>query len=314
MSFVSLYITIATIIYLSVSSFYLVDGLVEWRKRGQPTWALFWVLVLLIAAVRLSRLALAAFPISFLIGGATWFFGRGRQQFVGLSDPLLLGFASLSSVAISGALAGFTVLFIFFTLFGVTDRSVLGLAIPAALVLGAILAVAKKFIRKRWPERLGEGSAGLTQGGMFYMDEVIALIASLFLLPLLGGMAIAGPFLPMAVYFAWSFLQMRWLRWVAAVDESQRMEAEAYDVILRDDHLAAWLGELKLDYQQDTKRYVVSGTLPSRGMLASLETRLRGVEGADVDLSRVRIDPELKPDPWKQVALGVRSRFSRRGR
>ena len=310
----SLYFTIAVVLFMSVGCFYLVDGVVAWRQRGQPTPVLFWVLVLLIAAVRLSRLALAAFPLSLLLGGATWFFGHGRRQFVELSDPLLLRFASRISVAVSGSLAGFTVLFGFFTLFGVTDWGVVGLAIPASIVLGAALGLAKKFIRKRWPERLGEGSAGLAQGGIFYMDELLALIAGLLSLPLLGEMAIAGPFFPIAVYFAWSFLQMAWLRWVGAVDESRRMEAQACEVILCDDYLATWLGELKLDYQRDTKRYVVSGTLPSRGLLATLKTRLGSVEGAGVDVSGVRIDPESKPDPRKQVALGIRSRVSRGNR
>lgn len=60
------------------------------------------------------------------------------------------------------------------------------------------------------------------------------------------------------------------------------------------------------------RHYVVTGAVPDRQMLLFLVRRLGDIEQSDVDVTGVKLDPELRPNPWYRLAAGAKSRAHRR--
>lgn len=116
-------------------------------------------------------------------------------------------------------------------------------------------------------------------------------------------------FLPsLVIYMVWAAVHTAWLRWAGAIETKDRHLFAAYEVLMSDDHVQQWLGELSLDYDPKAHRFRVSGTLPRSHLLASIRTRLGAIAGAAVDLTGVRIDPDLLPNARLELALARRRR------
>lgn len=324
----ALFFSILALLACTVACFWVIDGVAGWMRERKPARLVPWIVLALLVGVNFLPRLLYYVPMSFTLAFLVWFFSHGRRKYQRLTDPLLLNWSSLPSLCLSGSLAGATLVLFFGAVFQFPNPGSFVAALGAGLIIGGPLAAAKRSIRRRWPGMIGgrfdigmsptagpvaAGGPAVAGGGgsagRLYMDEVIALFAGLPVLFFIGPFAIIGPFGPWAAYLLWSALQAAWLRWVGVVEEGRRMIANAYEVILWDDYLCSWLGELVIQWDQASRKYMVAGALPNRGLLRSLETRLAGIEGAGVDTSRVRIDPELRPDPHKQIALGLKARF-----
>jgi len=332
-----------TLVYLSLAWFGLIDGVIEWvaRRRSVPLgWA---ALVVLPLALSFE----AIWPLFFAAGclGAVGFH-LARRRLKHQSDPesLLLFFCSRLSTVLSGAVAGLTIALFFFSaglldLWELWNPARLGALVAAGAGGGALLGWLRKAIRSRWPEPLIAGSgtrvanvatargaaisAPFTSGG-FWIDEVIlSVVATPFLW---AGLSEIHPmwhliflygwiFLPtLLIYMIWAGVHTAWLRWAGVIDPKDRRLYEAYEVLMSDDYVQQWLGEISVDYDPKAHRYYVTGVLPRSHHLATVKTRLGAIGGASVDVSGVRIDPDLLPNARLELALSRSRRHKGRER
>lgn len=333
-----------SLLYLAAVWFGLIDGVVEWvnRRRSIPIgWAA-------LVALPLALSFEAIWPLFFVAAcAAALGYHVARRHLKHQSDPesLLLFFCSDLSTAVCGAIAGMTIAFFLFAAglldqwdrWGVVDMFHL---VWVSAIGGALAGMARKTIRRRWPEPLLVGNARRTNPGVatargaaiaapftsggFWVDEVIlALVGT----PLLWG--VLSSIHPMwhliflygwivlptlVIYMFWASIHTAWLRWAGFIKERDRYLFTAYEVLMTDDHVQRWLGELTIDYDPKAHRFIVSGAVPRSHLLGSIRTRLGAIGGAAVDLSSVRIVPDLMPNARLELALSRRRRLTRRAR
>ena|GEM_PF-3378691 len=326
------------LIYLAVAWFGLIDGVVEWanRRRRAP---LGWV-ALVVAPLAVSFEAVWPVFFAAACAAAAGYHGlKGRLKHQDDPEALLLFFCSDASIAACGAVAGLMSALFLFTA-GMLDQWEAWSAgklfhliwVPAAW--GALFGVARKRIRRRWPEPLWTGNAGqpvvgvttpqgaaiarpFSSGGI-WLDEVVLSLAAT---PLLWGLlSSVHPMwnllflygwivLPsLVIYMFWAAAHTAWLRWAGAIDRTDRYLFAAYEVLMTDDHVQQWIGELSLDYDAGAHRFVVRGAVPRSHLLSSIRTRLSAIDGAGVDLAGVDVVPDLMPNARLELALSRRQR------
>lgn len=325
-------------VYLVIVWFGLIDGVRLWvsRRRSVPIGWLALVglpLALSFDAIRPLFFAAAC------LGALGYHLFRRFLKYQNDPDTLLLFFCSPGSTAISGAIAGLTIALFLFAA-GLLDQWELWGPIQlfhllwGSTVGGAVLGLLRKAIRRRWPEPLWIGNAARTSPavatargaaisapfstGGFWVDEVV--LAVLCTPVLWGVLSSIHPmwhliflygwvFLPtLVIYMFWASIHTAWLRWAGNISAKDRHLFTAYEVLMTDDHVQRWLGELSIDYDPRDHRFTVSGTVPQSHVLSTIRTRLGVIGGAGVDVSGVRIDPDLLPNARLELALSRRRR------
>lgn len=326
----------AAFLFLAVAWFGLIDGVIEWigRRRTAPLgWA-----ALVAAPLALSFDAIWPLFVAAACGGAgAYHLLRRRLKRQRDPESLLLYFCSDASIATCGAAAGVVIALFLFTA-GLLDQWEYWGAIRMAQLIwvpaiaGALLGLARTRIRRRWPMPLLVGNPGRAMGeastakgaalagplgaGGLWVDEVVLSLAAT---PLLwGALSEVHPMwnliflygwavLPsLVLYMFWAAVHTAWLRWVGVMNQTDRYLYEAYEVLIYDDHVQRWLGELELDYDPVAHRYTVGGAVPRSHLLTSIQTRLSAIDGAGVDVSQVRVVPDLMPNARLELALARR--------
>lgn len=325
-----------TFLYLAVAWFGLIDGVTRWagRRRGIPIgWTALVVLPLALSYDAIRPLFFAAACVAAL----GYHLLRRRLKHQDDPETLLLFFCSYGSVAASGAIAGLTIALFLFAA-SLLDGWSLWQPVQIVHLLwvsaawGAAYGIARKAIRRRWPEPLGAGyvprfnpevatargaaiSAPFGTGG-FWVDELLlALVGTPFLWGTLSSIhpmwhlifLYGWLFLPaLVIYMFWAAVHTAWLRWTGSVDPTERSLFAAYEALMTDDYVQRWLGEISLDYDPGAHRFAVTGTVPSSAVLATIRTRLKAIGEAAVDVSHVRVDPTLMPNARLELALSKR--------
>lgn len=325
-------------IYLVAAWFGLIEATLEWVNRRRTVPIGWTALVIVPLALSFSNI----WPLFFAAACAAavlHYVLKGRLKHQSDPEPLLLFFCSDASVAACGAIAGLTIaLFLFSS--GMLDgwetwnaaRLLHLIWVPAAM--GALFGLGRKYIRRRWPEPLFTGNPGQPTAGVatprgvaiarpfaaggLWVDEVIlsligmpifwGLLSSIHpmwhLLFLYGWLVLPA----LVIYMFWAAAHTSWLRWAGSMSRTNRYLYEAFEVLMTDDHVQQWLGELEVDYDAGAHRYIVSGAVPHTHLVATIRTRLGAIDGAGVDVSGVRVVPELMPNARLEVALARRRR------
>lgn len=327
-----------SLVYLVVVWFGLIDGVRLWiaRRRGVP---IGWIaMVFLPLALSLEAIR----PLFFAAGcvaALAYHLLRRFLKYQDDPDTLLLFFCSYGSVAASGAIAGLTIALFLFAA-NLLDSWTLWRPLQifhlvwVSVVWGALLGILRKVIRRRWPEPLGIGnaarfnphvatargaavSAPFSVGG-FWVDEVILAVVSTpilwgilssihpmwHLIFLYGWIVMPG----LVIYMFWAAIHTAWLRWAGYINPVDRHLYTAYEVLMTDDYVQRWLGEISVDYDPQAHRFTVTGTVPRSDVVATIRTRLKAIGKAAVDTSAVSIEPGLLPNPRLELALSKRRR------
>ena len=324
-----------SVLLIAVYFYALIRGFSRWRQFPHRTSLLWWggLVAVLFAINPASRIFTV--PAAALIAYGVWRRTRSLPRFEDDPGPLILRFCTRGSVMLAGGLAGLMIAVLLYTL-GLLQspeywsRQSAGRAVEVVIfsfAFGAILGFARQRIRAAWPRPVfvphsfvPGGNALQTQEGQgFWADELILpLAATPFLWYALvqvhsgwSAVFIFGLALPtFGFYLLWTFFHTAWLRWIGVVNERDRAVFQAYEVLIKDQFVQPWLGDVIVEFDPRANRYEVTGTLPGTQELATVRKRLREIGGAEVSDS-VRIDPELIPNPWYQQAIEKRER--RRG-
>ena len=288
--------------YLIFVWFGLIDGVTLWlaRRRSVPIgWAALAGLPLALSFEAIRQLF---FPAACL-GALGYHLTRRHLKHQNDPDTILLFFCSIGSTAASGAAAGLTIALFLFAA-GLLDQWELWG--PAQMIHllwgsaggGALLGVLRKAIRSRWPEPLLGGNPARTTPGIatargaaiaapfgaggFWVDEIIL---SALCTPILWGVLSSihpmwhliflygWVFLPaLVIYMFWAAIHTAWLRWAGRISAKDRHLYTAFEVLMTDDHVQRWLGELSIDYEPAAHRFTVGGALPRSHLLSTIRT------------------------------------------
>lgn len=324
------------VVILIVLWYLAINVSVTWVKtKERPAYA-----GLLIVTLPLFMVVTRAFWLGYLwkiiaVDLIFWIMTHGRGRLATLTPSLRLKFCSTSSIAWCGAFAGVFTTLVIYLLLGsrspiwsqpVRLTGILG----SAGLLGAIAALCRRKVRLRWPEAIEMSYVsryGSMGGGGFFVDEVLLPVV---LLPLIYAVCLAADntwgmvmslglmsivaLIPinMTLYALWAWFHSGILGLAGNVGKSRHMEYQAFESLIWDDHVQKWLGDLQILADPHHNRYVLTGMLPERSILATIRKRLSDIDGAEVDDAAVMIDATMEPNYHRLSAILRRGTYASR--
>lgn len=312
--------------------FGLIDSLVKRSSQTRFSAMIGWASMLVLPGILFpGNVWFLLIPTGVVAATFYYFAPTGvRRELQG--DSTLLFFSHNLSVAVSGALAALALtLFLFCTgLLGHPEDfpSHLWWALfVVPLVIGGLLAFVKKHLYRKFPEptpiNFSIRPSGLHRmtvpgrkeiaapGGLMLDELIMAILLTPIIWPMLSSLLPAWTvvyfygmiILPtLFIYIAWSTMQRAFLRWTGKVATQQLKQFQAYERLVFHDQLGPWLGELTIDYDDETDGFVVNGSIPERHLLVSLRQILNEV-GGRIDTSGVIVDKTIAPNPWFELAF-----------
>lgn len=326
-----------SVLVIAVIFYALISGFSRWKVARDRSSLIVWagLVAALFALNPESRIV--SVPVALVAAYTVSRYTKAMRMNPDEPTPLLLQFCTYRSAAETGSVAGLMVVVLLYTLgllqshdFWVKeglDR--VGNVVVSALLFGGALGALRKVMRSKWPHALfvpytftpGGSAVHTREGEGFRADElVLPLVATPFIWLFLGEIHpgwstifLFGLMLPsFGFYLLWAFFHTTWLRWIGTVNGQDRAVFRAYEVLIKDQSIQPWLGDVLIEFDPQERVYVVAGTLPGHQEKATVRRRLQEIDAdCQVRDDAVRLDDELTPNPWYERAIEKQKRKKR---